>query len=152
MEEFTEREKSKSLNLPWHAWVLGGIFLLYSLAASYDYIMSLYQGEAYYRASGMTESQISYFLTVPLWAVIGWTLSVWGGLFGSVTLFFRHRSAIPLFLSSFTGGLIYILYVLVLSPGREAMGVLWLMPPILTAITLAMFFYCRHLKNSKILR
>ena len=152
MEEFTEREKSKNLKLPWHAWVLGGVFLLYSLAASYDYIMSFYQGEAYYRASGMTESQISYFLTVPLWAVIGWTLSVWGGLSGSVTLFFRHRSTIPLFLSSFTGGLIYILYVLVLSPGREAMGVLWLMPPILAAITLAMFFYCQHLKNIKILR
>lgn len=152
MEKFTEREKSKSFTLPWHAWVLGGVFLLYSLAASYDYMMSLYQGEVYYRQSGMTESQISYFLTVPFWAVIGWTLSVWGGLFGSIALFFRHRSAINLFLLSLIGGLIYILYVLVLSAGREAMGVLWLMPIILALFTLAMFFYCWHLKNIKILR
>lgn len=114
--------------------------------------MSFYQGEVYYRASGMTGSEISYFLSVPFWAVIGWTLSVWGGLFGSVALFFRHRSAINLFLLSLIGGLIYILYVLVLSAGREAMGVLWLMPIILAAITLAMFFYCLHLKKIKILR
>ncbi|NVK55298.1 MAG: hypothetical protein HWE26_06760 [Alteromonadaceae bacterium] len=152
MNKFTEREESKSLHLPWHAWVLGGVFLLYSLAASYDYIMSLYQGEVYYRASGMTDSQIAYFLTVPFWAVIGWTLSVWGGLLGSVALLFRHRSAVNLFLSSLIGGLIYILYVLVLSAGREAMGALWLMPLILAAITMAMLFYCRHLKNIKLLR
>jgi hypothetical protein len=152
MEKFTENEKPKNLALPWHAWIFGGIFLLYSLAAAYDYLMSLSQGEIYYRASGMTESQISYFLSVPVWAVIGWTLSVWGGLFGSVTLFFHHRSAVGLFVASLAGGLIYILHVLVLSAGREAMGVLWLMPIVLAAITAAMIFYCRRLKNAGILR
>lgn len=148
METFTENKK---LDLPWHAWVTGVIFLLYSLAAAYDYIMSLSQGEIYYRASGMTEAQISYFLSVPVWAVIGWTLSVWGGLLGSVALFFRHRSAVGLFAASLAGGLIYILHVLVLSAGREAMGVLWLMPLVLAAVTAAMTFYCRWLKNRRIL-
>lgn len=132
---------------PWHGWVFGGIFLLYSVAAAYDYIMSVGVGESYYRASGMTESQVVYFSSVPDWAVVGWTLSVWGGLFGSLALLFRHRIASTLFAVSLLGSLGYILYVLGLSAGREAMGVLWLMPIILAAFTVALIFYCRQLLN-----
>lgn len=142
---------SVKLSLPWHGWIFGGILLLYSLAAAYDHIMSLTQGESYYRASGMSEEQVVYFSSVPMWAVIGWTLSVWGGLFASAALLIRHRSATALFSVSLLGSLIYILYVLVLSAGREAMGVLWLMPLVLAAITAAMIFYSNRLAKSGVL-
>ena len=152
MKITSEKEQAKKSGLPWHAWLLGGIFLLYGAAAAYDYSMSLSQGEVYYRASGMTEFQIAYFSAVPAWAVVGWTLSVWCGLFGSIALLLRHRFSVNLFLASFTGGLIYILHVLVLSDGREAMGVLWLMPIVISAVTIAMVLYCRRLKNLDVLR
>lgn len=132
-------------NLPWHGWVLGGIFLLYSIAATYDYIMSLAVGVSYYRASGMSDAQINYFSSIPDWAVVGWTLSVWGGLLGSFALLFRHRTASTLFAVSLLGSMGYILYTLGLSAGREAMGALWLMPIILAAITTALIFYSRRL-------
>ncbi len=152
METIAGIEKSKKSGLPWHAWLLGGILLLYGVAAAYDYAMSIYQGEIYYRASGMTDAQIAYFLAVPIWAVVGWTLSVWGSLFGAVALFLRHRLAVGFFAVSVIGGLIYILYVLVLSAGREAMGDLWLMPLVLAAITTAMTFYCYRLRSLYVLR
>lgn len=151
MNNALKRDVGNNVKLPWHGWVLGGIFLLYSIAAAFDYVMSMYQGASYYRASGMTESQIMYFSSVPAWAVIGWTLSVWGGLLGSMALLFRRRFAGILFSVSLVGGLVYILHVLVLSAGREAMGVLWLMPIILAAITAALIFYCRRLAKSGVL-
>ncbi|HEY6529806.1 MAG TPA: hypothetical protein VIZ65_14020 [Cellvibrionaceae bacterium] len=130
---------------------MGGIFLLYGLVAAYDYVMSLSQGAVYYRASGMSQMQVEYFSSIPAWAIIGWTLSVWGGLFAALALFFRRRFSQVLFLLSLVGGLIYITHVLVLSAGREAMGVLWLMPIIITVITAAMVFYCQRLINVNIL-
>ncbi len=152
MNNALKKEATDKVNLPWHGWLLGGVFLLYSVAAAYDHVMSFYQGESYYRASGMTEAQVVYFSSVPDWAVIGWTLSVWGGLFGAVALLFRHRFASVLFATSLVGGLVYILHVLVLSSGREAMGVLWLMPIVLAAITAALIFYCYRFIKSGVLR
>ena len=151
MNNARKNEFSTTLSLPWHGWLVGGIFLLYSLAAGFDHIMSLSQGETFYRASGMSEAQIVYFSSVPVWAIIGWTLSVWGGLFGSLALLFRHRFAGVFFSASLLGGLLYILHVLVLSAGREAMGVLWLMPIIIAAITAAIIFYCQGLTKLNIL-
>ncbi len=151
MNSARKNERSTTLSLPWHGWLVGGIFLLYSLAATFDHVMSLSQGEAFYRASGMSEAQIVYFLSVPIWAIIGWTLSVWGGLLGSLALLFRHRSAGALFFVSLLGGLIYMLHVLVLSAGREAMGVLWVMPIVIAAITTAIIFYCQRLTKLHIL-
>lgn len=151
-KEVTKNEAVQNLAMPWHAWVLGGVLLLYSLAAVYDHIMSLSQGENFYRASGMTAAQIEYFLNVPVWALTGWTLSVWGCFFGSIALLLRHRFAIGLFFISLVGSLIYIVYVLILSNGREAMGVLWFMPIVLATIIAGMIFYCRHLKRKSVLR
>jgi hypothetical protein len=130
---------------PWHGWLLGGIFLLYSSAAAYDYIMSLTLGESYYRACGMNDAQINYFLNLPDWAVVGWALSVWGGLFGSLALLFRQRIASTLFAFSLLGSLGYILYTLGLSAGREAMGGVWFMPIVLAGLTAVLIFYCRRL-------
>lgn len=135
----------KKPSLPWHAWILGGIFLLYGLASVFDHIMSLTQGKAYYRASGMSDAQVVYFSSIPLWAMLGWTLSVWGGLLASLALLLRHRFAVTLFTTSLLGGLGYMLYVLVLSAGKEAMGVLWLMPIVISGITAFMIFYSARL-------
>jgi hypothetical protein len=151
MNSARKNEFSTKLSLPWHGWVLGVIFLLYSLAAVFDHVMSLSQGETFYRASGMSEAQVVYFSSVPVWAMIGWTLSVWGGLFGSLALLFRRRFAGVLFSASLLGGLIYMLHVLVLSAGREAMGVLWVMPIVIAVITTAIIFYCQGLTKLRIL-
>ena len=62
---------------PWHLWLVGGILLLYALLAAYDSAMTLSQGEAYMRASGMTGSQLNYFTGLPLWVQIASFVSTW---------------------------------------------------------------------------
>lgn len=58
-------DKAQGLGFPWHGWMLGGIMCLYSLAAAFDYTMSFVVAEDYYRGSGMTEAQITYFFECP---------------------------------------------------------------------------------------
>lgn len=138
--------------LPWHGWLAGGLLLLFGIAAAFDHGMSLALGEAFYRASGMSDAQVVYFTAVPAWAIAGWTLSVWGGLLGAAALLLRRRQAGWLFAASLLGGLVYILHVLVLSEGRQALGVLWMMPPVMAAITALMVRYCQRLARRGVLR
>jgi hypothetical protein len=138
-------------SLPWHAWVLGLVFLLFGLASGFDHVMSISQGESYYRASGMTEKQVIYFSSVPLWAVLAWTASVWGGLLGAGAILLHRRIALPLFAISVAGSLVYILYSFGLSAGQEAMGLLWPMPILVMVLTAGMIFYCGRLIKKDIL-
>lgn len=138
-------------SLPWHAWILGLVFLLFGLVSGFDHVMSLAQGASYYQASGMTEQQVAYFSSVPLWAVLAWTVSVWGSLLGAGTMLLRRRIALPLFAVSVVGSLVYILYSFALSAGREAMGMLWPMPFLVTALTAGMILYCWRLIKKDIL-
>jgi hypothetical protein len=138
--------------LPWHGWLAGGVLLLFGIAAAFDHGMSLALGAEFYRASGMSEAQVGYFSAVPAWAITGWTLSVWGGLLAAAALLLRRRQAGWLFAASLLGGLVYILYVLVLSEGRQALGVLWMMPLVMAAITALMVRYCQRLTRRGVLR
>ena len=96
------------------------LFLLYSLAAGFDHVMSLAQGATYYRNSGMSESQVAFFTAVPLWAVAGWTLSVWGGLCGSAALLLRRRIIAGLLAVSLAGSAVYMLHAAATSPRAAA--------------------------------
>lgn len=133
---------SQSHHLLWHGWITGLVFMAFGCLSAFDHVMSLVQGESYYRASGMSEQQIAHFSSVPLWAVLAWTASVWGSLLGATALLLRRRFALPMFSVSVAGSVIYILYSFVFSAGREAMGVLWPMPFIVTALTGFVVVYC----------
>ncbi|HET6395629.1 MAG TPA: hypothetical protein VFF91_02200 [Pseudoxanthomonas sp.] len=144
--------QAPGLQFPWHAWVLGALFALFGLASGFDHVMSLAQGASYYHASGMTEQQVAHFTAVPFWAVLAWSASVWAGLMGAVALLVRRRAAWVLFAVSVAGSLGYIAYSFLLSAGREAMGVLWPMPFVVTALTAGMAFYCWRLGRKGVLR
>ena len=148
----TRRVVSGTRAMPWHGWLAGGLLLLFGIAAAFDHGMSMALGERFYRASGMSEAQVAYFSGVPAWATAGWTLSVWGGLLAAAALLLRRRRAAWLFAGSLLGGLVYMLYLLALSEGREAMGVLWMMPVVMAVITALMIRYCLHLSRRGVLR
>lgn len=141
-----------AVRMPWHGWLLGAVFLLYGLAAAFDHVMSLALGAEFYRASGMSEAQVAYFSAVPAWALCGWTLSVWAGLAAALGLLARRTWTIGAFALSLLGSLTYALYVLVLSDGREAMGMLWAMPLVLMMLTGGMIGYSRLLARRGVLR
>lgn len=138
--------------MPLVAWILGGVLFLYGLAALFDLFMSFAQGENYYRASGMSDVQIAYFVNQPTWAIIAWVFSVWGSVFGAASLLMRKPWAHYLFLISVLASTVYMYYTHILTDGRTAMGVLWPMPIVLTLIMIAMALYCRRLACLGILR
>jgi len=138
--------------MPWHGWLLGGVLAIYGLAAGFDHFMSLAQGEAYYRGSGMSDMQVAYFSAQPPWAIAGWTVSVWAGLWGALAMLLRRRLASLLFALATGGSLVYIAYVLVRTNGREAMGVLWAMPLVLAALMALMVPYSHYLAAGRVPR
>src|SRR5690606_13138867 len=109
--------RTGTTRMPWHGWLLGGVLAIYGLAAGFDHFMSLAQGEAYYRGSGMSDMQVAYFSAQPPWAIAGWTVSVWAGLWGALAMLLRRRLASLLFALATGGSLVYIAYVLVLTNG-----------------------------------
>ena len=71
--------------------------MLWNGFGAYDFSMSLTQGEAYYRASGMTGGLIDYYLSMPGWVYVPWTLGIGGAVLGTVFLLLRSRFAVHAF-------------------------------------------------------
>lgn len=143
MSKNFRNENITKLSLPWHGWILGGIFLLYSLAASFDSAMSFIQGHDYYKANGMNDMQIAYFSNLPFWATLGMTICIWGGLLASISLLMRKSISTTLFFIAATSNFLYLIYAYLLSDGITAMGALWLAPIVITGLMIGMIFYCR---------
>ena len=144
----SKHEHPTKPGLPWHAWVLGGIFLLYSLAASFDSAMGFVQGDDYYKANNMSEMQIAFFSNIPLLVNIGITICIWGGLLASIALLMRKSISTALFFIATVSNVPFLVYAYFLAYGIAAMGMLWLAPIIITALMAGMIFYCRRLIRS----
>lgn len=124
--------------MPLAAVVIAGLFLIYRLATAFDFSMSMLVGEAFYRQSGMNDAHIFYFLTLPVWVISAWSVAIWCGLAGAVAVFLKPAIALPLLLISLLGAIGYAMYTLVLSNGREALGIIWFMPLANVVYTLMM--------------
>ncbi|WP_374471942.1 hypothetical protein [Phenylobacterium sp.] len=107
---------------PWHLWLVGALAILWNGYGAFDYTMTHLQGDAWLRAAGMTEAQISYFNAMPAWMTGVWAVGVWGGLLGAVLLLARRRLALPVFLISLAAFLLSLLYTYALSDGAAVMG------------------------------
>lgn len=67
---------------PWHLWLVGVLSLLWNGFGAYDFVMTNTQGEAYMRASGMTQPMIDYYNAMPTWMYGPWVLGVFGAVLG----------------------------------------------------------------------
>lgn len=99
---------------PWHLWAVGGISLLWNGFGGYDFVMSVTQGETWWRASGMTDAMIAYYNAMPNWMYVPWVLGVWGAVAGSILLL-RSRFAVHAFALSLLGAVGNLLYGLVIA-------------------------------------
>ncbi len=104
---------SDHIKTPWHLWVTGGLYLLWSAMGALDYTMTQMRNEAY--MSQFTPDQLKYFYGFPVWMVAGWAIGVWGGVIGSVLLLLRHRLAVPVFWLALIGTGVGALHMFILS-------------------------------------
>jgi hypothetical protein len=139
---------------PWHLWLVGVLSLLWNGFGGYDFIMTNTQGEAYMRASGMTQPMIDYFLAMPTWMYVPWTLGVWGAIAGSVLLLLRMKWAVHAFALSLFGAVVSLVFGLMnpmpgLPPEMAAMK---FMPWIIAAIAAFLLWYAWTMRKRGVLR
>jgi len=128
---------------PWHLWLAGGVSLLWNAFGGYDFIMSTTQGEAYWRASGMTQPMIDYYNAMPTWMYGPWVIGVWGAILGSILLLMRRKLAAPVFALSLLGALGSLIFGL-MNPMPElppAMAAMTYMPWVIVVVAAFLAWY-----------
>jgi hypothetical protein len=136
---------------PLHLWIVGGLATLWNAFGCYDYFMTRTQGAPYIESMmpGLDgEAMMAYINSFPAWASAGWALGVWGGLLGSVLLLMRHRWAVIALGVSLAGAVIGIGYQLANPVGIAGMdsGFNAVVPYLIIAIAIALFFYARAMR------
>lgn len=129
--------------VPWHLWAVGVISLLWNGYGAYDFVMSMTQGEAYWRASGMNDAMIAYYNAMPVWMYGPWVAGVWGAVAGSLLLLLRNRYAVHAFVLSLLGALGSLIYGL-MNPMPElpaAMAVMAYMSWVIVAVAAFLAWY-----------
>lgn len=139
---------------PWHLWVVGVISLLWNGFGGYDFIMSMTQGEAYWRASGMTQPMIDYYNAMPEWMYGPWILGVWGAVAGSILLLLRNKLAVWAFALSLIGAVVSVAYGQ-MNPMPELpaeMAMMSYMPWVIVVIAAFLAWYSWTQKKAGVLR
>jgi hypothetical protein len=139
---------------PWHLWAVGGISLLWNAFGGYDFVMSMTQGETYWRASGMTDAMIAYYNAMPAWMYAPWVLGVWGAVAGSILLLLRSRFAVHAFALSLIGALVSLLYGLVIDkapPPPPEMAAMAYMPYVIVVIAAFLAWYAWTMNKKGVL-
>ncbi|TAJ60689.1 hypothetical protein [Brevundimonas sp.] len=128
---------------PWHLWAAGVISLLWNAFGGYDFVMSVTQGETYWRASGMTDAMVAYYNAMPTWMYVPWVLGVWGAVAGSVLLLMRNKLAVPAFGLSLLGAVGSLAYGLAnpMPPLPQAMAMMSYMPWVIVLIAAVLAAY-----------
>lgn len=143
-----------TVKTPWHLWVIGVVSLLWNAFGGYDFIMTNTQGEAYMRASGMTQPMIDYFMAMPTWMYVPWTLGVWGAVAGSILLLLRSRWTVWAWALSLVGAVVSLGYGLMNPmPGLPPeMAMMKWMPWAIVVIAALLLLYARAMRRKGILR
>ena len=138
---------------PWHLWAVGVISLLWNAFGGYDFVMSVTQGETYWRASGMTDAMVAYYNAMPTWMYVPWVLGVWGAVAGSVLLLMRNKLAVPAFALSLVGAVGSLAYGLAnpMPPLPEAMAMMSYMPWVIAAIAAVLAAYAWSVSKKGVL-
>jgi hypothetical protein len=102
----------------WWFWLVCAVGVVWNGFGAFDFAMSALRGDAYYRASGMTEAMITFFHSYPAWMWIVWFVGTWGALAGTVLMILRSRWAFPVYVASFAAFLLSLVYAYT-QPGHE---------------------------------
>ena len=76
---------------PWHLWVVGLLTLLWNAVGGFSYTMTRF---GMLEQLGMSETEIAFFESAPVWSNFFWGLGVWGAIAGSVLILLRSRFAV----------------------------------------------------------
>lgn len=131
-----------------HLWIVGILSLLWNGFGCYDYLMTRTKGATYIDSMMHTDQGaaiMAYINGFPIWVSAAWGLGVWVGLAGSILLLMRSRHAVAAFAVSMIGAIVGLGWQL-LNPSNIAEmseTVNKVMPYVIIAVAVALFFYAR---------
>ena len=153
MVEVNDARAAPAGRAPWHLWLVGVLWLVYSAASCYSHVMTLTQNAAYFRATGVTPEIAAYFAAVPAWYVVTWTIGAWGGLLAAVGLLMRKTWAVWWFAASQLAFAVNSVWTLLNPDAHEVLGnVGWIWAVATLALCAFLVLYSMTMKRRGILR
>ena len=145
-------EATMQQRAPTHLWAVGGLATLWNAFGCYDYLMTELGNEQYLAQFG--PELVAYFESLPAWLTAFWALGVWGGLAGSILLLMRSRYAVHAFAVSLAGMIISFGYQFLATDMPAAMteGMMILMPVLIVAVGVALYYYAARQRANGTLR
>ena len=143
-----------TVRTPWHLWVVGVVSLLWNAFGAFDFVSTITRGEAYLREMNFDQAMIDYFLAMPDWMYVPWTLGVWGAVIGSILLLLRNRYAVWAFALSLIGAVVSLVYGQLMDPPplTPDMAMMKWMPFAIMLITVLLFVYAFNMRRKGVLR
>lgn len=143
-----------TVRTPWHLWVVGVVSLLWNAFGAFDFVSTITRGEAYLREMNFDQAMIDYFLAMPDWMYVPWTLGVWGAVIGSILLLLRNRFAVWAFGLSLVGAVVSLVYGQIMDPPplTPDMAMMKWMPFVIMLITVLLFVYAFNMRRKGVLR
>lgn len=80
---------------PWHLWTVGIVSLLWNAIGLMDFVMTQLRVESY--MAQLSEAQLAYFTSFPVWVTATWAIAVIGAVLGSILILLRNKLALPVF-------------------------------------------------------
>jgi hypothetical protein len=148
-------EEVQSRRAPMHLWIVGILSLLWNAFGAYDYLMTRLHNMEYLGSMGMDANDVlAYVDSFPLYAQFGWGLGVWGAVLGSILLLMRNRHAVLAFGASLLGAVLSIGYQIMgpSAPAEMSEGGMGIMPWVIIAVAVALFYYAHRQKQAGVLR
>ena len=141
---------------PMHLWIVGILSLLWNGFGCSDYFMTRTKGAAYIDSMMHTDQGsaiMAYINSFPIWVSAAWGLGVWVGLAGSILLLMRSRHAVTAFAVSMVGAIVGLGWQLLNPSNISEMseGVNKVMPLVIIAVAVLLFFYARAMARKGVL-
>jgi len=146
----SDSPKTQSQSRPWHLWVVGGLTLLLSGFATFDYIMTATKNEAY--LADFPPATLDYYFSFPLWVFVLWAVGNLGGMLGGLLLLVRKVWAIWSLAASAAAAIIATFYTYAFKGGLAVTGMAGLITSLVfLAISVLVVVYARRMKDKGVL-
>ena len=123
-------------------WIIAIIALLWNAMGVFAFITDLTMSEE--ALATMTQAQQDLYNSTPTWNYVGYGLATIGGLLGAIGLLMRKKWASTLFILSFVGVLINLVWSLFISNAAAVMGSsAYILPAMVVLIAIFLIWYSR---------
>lgn len=111
-------------------WVIGILALIWNGLGAMAYLGTAFMPEEV--KTKLPEDQLTILENTPAWATAAFAIAVWFGVLGAIVFLMRKKAAKPIFIISFIGIIVQLIYNFFIANALEAYGPGGLVMPVLT--------------------